>query len=138
MLSGSWAVMDDTANGLDWKVLQLAWSGVYWTKAGGGEGNGGGGKGEGGDGEGEGGEIVQPDTSISSRRKESEAPFVRLPSKRIALVSTGAGRMNVVSWPFCVSPVAVCDQLVCASTVVHADVVKLCTCSSKPVSGPSQ
>ena len=33
MLSGSWAVMEDTANGLDWKVLQSAWSGVYWTRA---------------------------------------------------------------------------------------------------------
>ena len=55
MLSGSWAVMDDTANGLDWKVLQLAWSGVYWTKAGGDEGDGGGGKGEIGGGESKGG-----------------------------------------------------------------------------------
>eukprot|EP00964_Phaeocystis_antarctica_P060835 scaffold36306_cov62-Phaeocystis_antarctica.AAC.5 len=48
--------------------------------------------------------------------------------------------MNVVSWPFCVSPgvvVSSCDQLVCASTVVHNDVVRLCTCSSKPCWGPS-
>ena len=105
---------------------------------GGGDGGGGdGGGGEGGGGDGGGGDggcdelgFVQPDTSISSRRKKS--PFMRLPSKRIALVSTGVGRMNAVSWPFCVSPMAVCDQLVCASTVVHADVVRLCTRSSKP------
>ena len=94
--------------------------------------DGGGSKGGGGGGGGGCDELgfVQPDTSISSRRKKS--PFMRLPSKRIALVSTGVGRMNTVSWPFCVSPMAVCDQLVCASTVVHADVVRLCTRSSKP------
>ena len=99
-------------------------------------------------------ELVQPDTSISNRRKKSKAGYegdeglhqsgvpgatvVPLPSKRIALVSTGTGRMNVVSWPFCDSPGEACDQLVCASTVVHADVVRLCTCSSKPERAPSQ
>ena len=66
MLSGSWAVMYDDASGLDWKVLQSAWLGVYWTRAegdglsegGGGEGDGSGGEGDGsgvsGVGEGEG------------------------------------------------------------------------------------
>ena len=98
-----------------------------------GGGVGGGDSGDSGDNGGDSG--LQPDTSISNRRKKSKSAFARLPSKRIALVSTGTGRMNVVSWPFCDSPEEVCDQLVCANTVIHADVVRLCTCSSKPVCG---
>ena len=100
-----------------------------------------------GGGGGGGGGFAQPVTYISFRRKKLVRDGgdggrdgdggLRLPSKRIAVVSIGAGRMNVVSWPFCVSPGAVCDQLVCASTVVHNDVVRLCTCSSKPFWDPS-
>ena len=51
--SGSWAVVAP-ASGLDWKVLQSAWSGVYWTSSGKVEGDGAGEGESDGDGEGEG------------------------------------------------------------------------------------